>query len=91
MLKKCRRKLLHAARKYNIQMLEKVMVKLLFNKPPELFTLSNVLTLYFFTVKVEEYETLCDKMMAILKKNSKELRSVAAYRDLMEKNPNEAF
>ncbi|CAL8131005.1 unnamed protein product [Orchesella dallaii] len=83
--------LLNAAHKYNVKALEKMMAEILFKKPAEWFTLSNVLALYFFTVKVEEYETLCEKMMAILKKNSKELRSVAAYQDLMEKNPKEAF
>ncbi|CAL8068841.1 unnamed protein product [Orchesella dallaii] len=83
--------LLHAARKYNISGLEKVMVKTLTNKPDNWFQIKNVLTLYFFTVNVEEYDTLCEKMISILKRKSKELRATPAYQELEDRNPKEAL
>jgi len=60
--------LLHTAHKYDIKSLEQEMVKLLNDKPQTWFTLTNVLSVYFFTVKVEEYQALCNKMMVILKR-----------------------
>jgi len=83
--------LLHAGHKYNISGLEKVMVKTLTSKADSWFEIKNVLTLYFFTANVEEYETLCEKMISILKRKSKELRATPTYQELEEKNPKQAL
>ncbi|CAL8075708.1 unnamed protein product [Orchesella dallaii] len=82
--------LLRAAHMYNILPLETAMLRMLCLKPPNWFTMDNALTLYFFTVHVDRHQNLTEKMQSILKRNSQQLRTATAYKDLMEKQPKEA-
>ncbi|ODN05193.1 Kelch-like protein 30 [Orchesella cincta] len=83
--------LLNCAHKYNISSLAKIMTRMLTNMPDYWFTLGIVLELYFFTVNVWEYQTLCDKMLDILRRNSKELQNSPAYQELEKTNPKEVL
>ncbi|ODM88630.1 Speckle-type POZ protein-like B [Orchesella cincta] len=67
--------LFRTAHKYNVEPLENFMREMLLQKSGNWFSINVVLELYFFVVNVEGCEELCDKMLNILKTNSKQLRT----------------
>ncbi|CAL8135750.1 unnamed protein product [Orchesella dallaii] len=81
---------LKATHKYHISSLEALLLDMLRRKPSDLFSIDNLVTIYFFSVNLREYQMLSEKMLLAMKKKPKELRTAPFYQAMLENNPRDA-
>ncbi|CAL8135698.1 unnamed protein product [Orchesella dallaii] len=59
---------LKATHKYQISSLKALLLDMFRRKPSDLFSIDNLVTIYFFSVNVSEYKILSEKMLLAMKK-----------------------
>ncbi|CAL8068184.1 unnamed protein product [Orchesella dallaii] len=82
--------LIQVAHRYMILDLVAKVTDFLLDMPSRLYTMDNVLELYYFSEKVEYLNMLANKMLCIMKTNCNKLKAAPAYQELKEQQPEQA-